>query len=66
MAASCGIGHRCGLDPILLWLWLRLATSAPIRHISERAHLYREILLSIPICWQAKRDLLTADGFLGS
>ena len=18
---SCGIGHRCGLDPALLWLW---------------------------------------------
>ena len=18
---SCGLGHRCGLDPMLLWLW---------------------------------------------
>ena len=18
---SCGAGHRCGLDPVLLWLW---------------------------------------------
>ena len=21
MAACCSIGHRCGLDPALLWLW---------------------------------------------
>ena len=22
MAVSCGIGHRCSSDPVLLWLWL--------------------------------------------
>ena len=22
---SCGVGHRCGSDPMLLWLWHRLA-----------------------------------------
>ena len=22
---SCGIGHKHGLDPVLLWLWCRLA-----------------------------------------
>ena len=21
---SCGVSHRCGLDPALLWLWCRL------------------------------------------
>ena len=26
----CCVGHRCGLDPKLLWLWNRLATTAPI------------------------------------
>ena len=26
---SCGIGHRCGLDPTLLWLWSRPAAAAP-------------------------------------
>ena len=26
---SCGIGHRCGSDPILLWLWHRPAAAAP-------------------------------------
>ena len=25
---SCGVGHREGLDPALLWLWCRLATGA--------------------------------------
>ena len=25
-----GIGHRCSSDPVLLWLWLRLAAMAPI------------------------------------
>ena len=31
IAVSCGVGCRCGLDPMLLWLWCRPATVAPIR-----------------------------------
>ena len=31
---SCGIGHRCGLDPMLLWLWFRLAVEALIRPLA--------------------------------
>ena len=31
---SCGIGHRRCLDPALLWLWCRLAATAPIRHLA--------------------------------
>ena len=31
MAMSCGVGHRCTLDPELLWLWCRLAAAALIR-----------------------------------
>ena len=27
---SCGVGRRHGLDLALLWLWHRLATTAPI------------------------------------
>ena len=27
---SCGVGHRRGSDPVLLWLWWRLAATAPI------------------------------------
>ena len=28
---SCGVGLRCGLDPALLWLWVRPAAAALIR-----------------------------------
>jgi len=31
---SCGVGHRRGSDPILLWLWSRLAATAPIRPLA--------------------------------
>ena len=27
---SCSVGHRCSLDPPLLWLWYRPAAIAPI------------------------------------
>ena len=30
VAMSCGVSHRCGLDPALLWLWCRSAAVAPI------------------------------------
>ena len=25
VAMSCGVGHGCGSDPVLLWLWCRPA-----------------------------------------
>ena len=28
---SCGVGRRCGLDPMLLWMWCRPAAAAPIQ-----------------------------------
>ena len=31
---SCGVGHRRGLDLMLLWLWRRPAAAAPIRHLA--------------------------------
>ena len=31
---SCGIGHRCGLDPLLLWLWHRLVATDLIRRLA--------------------------------
>ena len=31
---SCGVGRRCGSDPALLWLWLRLAATALIRPLA--------------------------------
>ena len=30
MAMSCGVGHRCGSDLELLWLWWRPAVAVPI------------------------------------
>ena len=30
VATSCGTGHRHSSDPALLWLWYRLAATAPI------------------------------------
>ena len=31
---SCGVGHRRGLDLVLLWLWRRPAATAPIRPLA--------------------------------
>ena len=31
---SYGVGHRCGLDPVLLWLWCRPAATPPIRALA--------------------------------
>ena len=31
---SCGVGHRRGSDLALLWLWQRLAATAPIRPLA--------------------------------
>ena len=31
---SCGIGHRCGSDLALLWLWLRPAAAAPFQPLA--------------------------------
>ena len=31
---SCGIGHRCGSDPTLLWLWRRPAATTWIGPLS--------------------------------
>ena len=31
---SCGVGHRRGLDPVLLWLWRRLASAALIQPLA--------------------------------
>ena len=31
IAMSCGVGHRCGSEPLWLWLWRRLAAAALIQ-----------------------------------
>ena len=34
IAVSCGVGCRLGSDPMLLWLWCRPVTIAPIRPLA--------------------------------
>ena len=34
VAVSRGVGQRCSLDPVLLWLWCRPAVAAPIRPLA--------------------------------
>ena len=34
VAMNCGVGHRFGLDPELLWLWSRPAAVALIRPVA--------------------------------
>ena len=31
---SCGVGLRCGSDPVLLWLWPKLIAAAPVRPLA--------------------------------
>ena len=31
---NCGVGRRHGWDPVLLWLWCRLAAIAPIEPLA--------------------------------
>ena len=35
VAVSCGAGHRCGLDPMLLWLWCRLAAAVLTKSLAQ-------------------------------
>ena len=34
IAVSCGVGHRHGLDPALLWVWRRPVATAPIQPLT--------------------------------
>ena len=34
VVVSCGVGRRCGSDPTWLWLWCRLAATAPIQPLT--------------------------------
>ena len=31
---SYGVGHRCGSDPALVWLWCRPAATAPVQPLA--------------------------------
>ena len=34
VAMSCGVGHRCGLDPVWLWLWWMPTAAAPSQSLA--------------------------------
>ena len=54
VAVSCGVGHRSGLDPILLWLGYRSAATAPIRPLA------RELLYPTGVALKSKKISATA------
>ena len=39
VAVSCGVGRRQGSDPVLLWLWRRLAAVALIQPLAGNLHM---------------------------
>ena len=41
IAMSCGVGHRCGSDPALLWLWCRPAATADSTPKPRNLHMPR-------------------------
>ena len=46
---SCGIGRRHGSDPTLLWLWCRLASTAPIGPLAWESQYAMVVALKIKI-----------------
>ena len=52
---SWGVGYRRGLDPALLWLWCRPATTAPIGPLAwERPYATSAALIKGGggMCWE--------------
>ena len=38
LPVSCGVGHRCSLDLVVLWLWCRPPAAALIRPLTSTFH----------------------------
>ena len=55
---SCDVGHRFGSDLALLWLWRRLAATAPIRPLAWEAPHAANASLKI----QKKKELIFIGG----
>ena len=45
---SCGGGCRCGLDPVLLWLWCRPVATAPIHPLAWEPSFVTGVALKRP------------------
>ena len=55
---SCGVGHRHGSDPMLLWLWYRLEAVAPIQHLAWEAPYASGVALKSKTNKQTKTGIL--------
>ena len=47
IAVSCSIGHRCSLDPMLLWLQHRPAAAAPTQLLAREFPYVVDVALKI-------------------
>jgi len=56
VAVSCGVGCRCGSDPALLWLWRRLAATAPIRPLAWEPPHATEVALEMAKKTKRKKE----------
>ena len=52
---NCGVGHRCGSDPVLLWLWTRPAAAAPIQPLAWELPYAADVALKRPKKKREKR-----------
>ena len=48
IAMSCGVGHKCGSDLALLWLWCMPAATAPIGYLAWEPPYAADAALKIP------------------
>ena len=75
---SCGVGHRRGSDPLLLWLWGRPVAVAPIGPLAwelpyavdvvlkrqrDKKKKKKKFIVVLIICCQ--REILAKELFLG-
>ena len=58
IAVSYGVGHRCGWDPVLLWLWCSLAATALIWPLAWELPSAACVALKRPKKKKKKVDLL--------
>ena len=61
---SCGVSRRRGSDPVLLWLWRRPVTTAPIRPLALEPPYATELALEKAERQEKKMRKNTVDIFL--
>ena len=53
---SCGRGHRHSLDPVLLWLWYRLAAAALIQPLAWKLPYVTDVALKSKSIKKKKKE----------